>query len=90
MWLCLKDCIPTGVNYKKRGGIGPSVCSLCLRDEETTSHVFVHCETSQYIWKGILFYLKIPNVWSCFTLESDMFQWFTQYPKMKHIPSLLW
>jgi len=36
MWLCLKDSILTGENYKKRGGIGPIVCSLCLKDDETT------------------------------------------------------
>jgi hypothetical protein len=36
MWLCLKDCILTGANYKKRGGIGPVVCILCLKDDETT------------------------------------------------------
>jgi hypothetical protein len=28
MWLCLKDSILTGENYKKRGGIGHVVCIL--------------------------------------------------------------
>jgi len=36
VWLCFHDCILTGENYRCRGGIGPSVCSLCLNDEETT------------------------------------------------------
>jgi hypothetical protein len=89
MWLCLKDCILTGANYRKRGGIGPSICSICLRDEETTTHIFLHCETTQSIWKEILSYLKIPEAWSCSSLEDNMFQWFTQYPKMRHIPFLV-
>jgi len=41
MWLCLKECILSGVNYEKRGGIGPSFCSLYLRNDETTTHLFV-------------------------------------------------
>lgn len=49
MWLCLIDGVFTGANYRRMGGIGPLACSLCLRDEETTSHLFVHCEVSQSI-----------------------------------------
>jgi hypothetical protein len=91
MWLCLMDCILTGANYRRRGGIGPSTCSLCLRDEETTSHLFVHCEVSQSIWKDILIYLKILEAWSCSSLEDNILQWFTTYPKLQHVPFLvLW
>jgi hypothetical protein len=50
MWLCLKDCILIGVNYQKRGGIGPTVCNLCLMNEETTTHLFVECPKTQKIW----------------------------------------
>jgi ribonuclease HI len=89
MWLCLKDCILTGANYRKRGGIGPSVCSLCLRGEETTTHLFVHCATSQSIWKEVLSYLKFPEAWYCSSLEDNLVLWFTKYPKMRHIPFLV-
>jgi hypothetical protein len=89
MWLCLKDCIITGANYRKQGGIGPSVCSLCLKDEETTSHLFIHCETTQFIWKEILNSLNVTDAWKYSTLEDNLLQWFTQYPRMRHIPFLV-
>jgi hypothetical protein len=85
------DCILTGANYRRRARIGSSACILCLRDEETTSHLFVHCEVSQSIWKDILIYLKILEAWSCSSLEDNILQWFTTYPKLQHFPFLvLW
>ena len=41
MWICLKDCVLTGENYRRRGGVGPSVCTLCQKNEETTLHLFI-------------------------------------------------
>jgi hypothetical protein len=89
MWLCLKDCILSGVNFRKRGGIGPSVCSLCLRDEETTTHLFVDCNTTQNIWKDVMNYLKMSGAWSCSSIDENLKLWFIQYPKMRHIPFLV-
>jgi hypothetical protein len=54
MWLCLNDCIILGVNYKKRGGISPFVCCLYLRNEETTTHIFVDCSKTQNIWSEVI------------------------------------
>jgi hypothetical protein len=63
MWLCIKDCILTGINFQKRGGIGPSVCAPCLKDEETTTHLFVDCQNSQHIWVDVLTTLRIDSDW---------------------------
>jgi len=89
IWLCLKDCIIIGANFRKQGGIGTSVCNLFLKDEETTSHLFIHCETTQFIWKKILNFLNITEAWNFSTLEENLLQWFTQYPRMRHIPFLV-
>jgi len=35
MWLSLNNKVLTGENFRRRGGIGPSVCPLCLNNEET-------------------------------------------------------
>jgi hypothetical protein len=51
IWLCLKDQILTSANFRKRGGIGPVVCSLCFQDDETIDHLFIHYEYTQIIWK---------------------------------------
>jgi hypothetical protein len=89
MWLCLKDRILIGANFRKRGGIGPVVCNLCLKDDETTNHLFIHCEYTQYIWKEILSSLKFLDAWNISTLEENLLQWFTIYPKMRYIPFLV-
>jgi hypothetical protein len=62
MWMCLNDCILTGVNFQKRGGIGPTACNLCLKNEETTTHLFVECPITQKIWIEITKFLKIENL----------------------------
>jgi hypothetical protein len=36
MWLCLENKVLIGENFRKRGGIGPSACPLCLNNEEST------------------------------------------------------
>jgi hypothetical protein len=89
MWLCLKDSILTGANYKKRGGIGPVVCILCLQDDETTYHLLIHCEATQNIWKEILKSLNFSDAWMQTTLERNLLHWFTKYPRLKFIPFLV-
>jgi hypothetical protein len=89
MFLCLKDCILIGVNYKKRGGIGPSFCNLCLRNEETTTHLFVDCTKTQNIWSEVLKFLKIDSDWKCSSIEENLKHWFIQFPKLRHIPFLV-
>jgi hypothetical protein len=46
VWLCLHDCILTGENYRHRGGIDPFVCTMCLKDAESTQHLLVTCDVS--------------------------------------------
>lgn len=87
MSLCLKECILTGVNYKKRGAIGPSVCNMCLRNDETTTYFFVGCSKTQKIWSEVLKFLKIDSEWKCSSIEENLKLWFIQFPKLRHIPS---
>ena len=87
MWLCLKDCILTSANYKKRGGI--VVCSLCLKDYETTKHLLIHCEATQNISKEILKSINFSNAWMQTTLERNLFHWFIKYPRMRFIPFMV-
>jgi hypothetical protein len=89
MWMCLKDCILTGTNYQKRGGIGPTTCNLCLKNEETTTHLFVGCPITQKIWTEILNFLKIDSNWNYPSVEENLKNWFLQFPKLRHIPFLV-
>jgi ribonuclease HI len=89
IWLCLMDNILTGVNYQRRGGIGPSVCSLCLNGEDSTDHLFTHCVVSKLIWKEVLSQLMIHDEWGEKGLEDNLLKWFIKYPKLRHIPFMV-
>jgi hypothetical protein len=81
IWLFLYDCVLTGENYRHRGGIGPSVCTLCLKAEETTMHLFVHCTTTQAIWKEVCEHLKIKGTWDRPSLDENLLSWFISFPR---------
>jgi hypothetical protein len=71
MWLSLHDRILTGENFRRRGGIGPTACSLCLQDEETTQHLMVSCEITQQIWKEVCGLLKLNGNWNLLSLKDN-------------------
>ena len=89
MWLCLEDCILIGFNYQKRGGIGPSACTLCLKDEESVTHLFINCQCTQLIWVNALTTLRIDNDWKSPTIEENLKCWFFKFPNSRHIPFLI-
>jgi hypothetical protein len=90
VWLCLKDCILSGVNYKKIEGKGPYACSLCLRDEETTTHLFLDCsKTKTKNWSEVMKSLKMEGEWNCSSIEENLKLWFLQFPKMRYLPFLV-
>jgi hypothetical protein len=61
-WMALMDRIPTRVNLRHRSVLDPGdpcVCVLCGEMEETTSHLFLHCEVTLLIWRKVLNWLDI-------------------------------
>jgi len=61
-WSLLVDRIPTRDNLALRHILAPdasSLCVLCGRWPETSNHLFLHCEVSSLIWRGILNWLEI-------------------------------
>jgi len=81
----------TGESYRKRGGIGPSVCHLCLRDEESIKHLFAECEEALDIWKGVCNQLKIKCSWKHLTVDENLKAWFLLHPKEIAVPFIvLW
>ena len=81
LWLVLKNKVLTWDNIKKKGKIGPGICSLCYTNEETVHHLFSRC----LIWKSILdllcdqlqFYIP-PEV---DTIEEFMDHWASIFPR---------
>jgi len=61
-WMAILDRIPTRSNLVFWGVIPPgeqSNCVLCGVGEETTSHLFLHCEVASLIWRKVLNWLGI-------------------------------
>jgi hypothetical protein len=61
-WMAIMDRIPTGANLRHRNVLPtgePCICVLCGNMEETTSHLFLHCEVALLIWRKVLNWLGI-------------------------------
>jgi hypothetical protein len=50
LWLIVHNCVLTWDNLRKRGFIGPSICTLCQQKEERKEHLFNSFPFSQRIW----------------------------------------
>ena len=59
LWLCLENKILTWDNLLKRGFTGPGLCLLCKENEETISHLFIHCSFYKSVWVEVCKYLNI-------------------------------
>jgi hypothetical protein len=75
MWLALENKILTWDNLRKRGWEGPSVCSLCYREEESIFHIFVSCPFTLQIWNFLAIEYKFTTVWGGNTLLLCFGNW---------------
>ncbi|GLJ09022.1 hypothetical protein SUGI_0100110 [Cryptomeria japonica] len=50
IWLVAQRICLTWENLRKRGFQGPSICYLCMHNEEDCSHLFFLCPFSRDIW----------------------------------------
>ena len=53
LWLTLQDKILSWDCLMRRGFQGPSRCCFCLKDLETTVHLFYWCPRFRYVWSGL-------------------------------------
>ena len=59
-WMAIIDRIPTRANLAFRHVLAlvePCRCILCGHGEETTSHVFLHCDVASLIWRKLMDWL---------------------------------
>jgi len=70
-WRIMHDKVPTDDNLMSRGCLIPSMCSLCLSNNESTFHLFFQCPYTINIWKWFasvlnlnLHFQTIDDIWS--------------------------
>jgi hypothetical protein len=61
LWLLVQNHILTWDNLWKRGFIGPSVCHLCLQQEESMEHLLNQCSFSAEIWDQVAQIMRKTN-----------------------------
>ena len=91
IWILLHNKLLTAENLRKRGINGPSRCALCNSDEETISHLFLHCNFSLLVWRSVLppgMALNFPD--SVVQLFADWSKYFPGSLIKKPILSRLW
>jgi len=77
MWLVLHDCILTWDNLLKRGWQGPSICSFCKLNVESTLHIFFHCSFANVTWHHICSSLGLTGFNYCVSMEAYYRHWFS-------------
>jgi hypothetical protein len=51
VWTVAQKGVLSGENLGKRGWEGPSICLLCLQEEESTNHLLLVCPFSSEVWQ---------------------------------------
>ena len=54
VWLALQNKILTMDNLRRRKMLIVNACPLCLANEESVDHLFLHCKQTKAIWLAIL------------------------------------
>lgn len=77
-WLMLQNCIWTAARLMLRQWPNGYFCQLCVRNLETTSHLFQECGYSRNVWDKVGSWIGAaairPTNW---TPTQDLGQWYT-------------
>jgi hypothetical protein len=76
MWLAIRNRVPTWDILKKRNKQGPSICIMCISEDENISHLFIKCPFAQQISSDIVQWYGFPNLWQGLNIEDCLRIWF--------------
>jgi hypothetical protein len=85
-WLMLENKLLFWDNLQARGWEGPSRCSLCARDIESSLHVFVFCSFTRAVWTATTTALKIPTHWSGNNIHTCFQNWILNSSTIPMLP----
>lgn len=63
-------------------------CVLCLRDEESVDHIFIHCVYANMVWDFFLIHLRISWSWPSHLDELMILDWWIC--DLEVLPSIMW
>jgi len=77
-WKVLLNCVPTKANLVLRNVLHPEdsiLCVMCNGAEETSSHLFLHCNVAMGVWSRLMYcvdchFITPPNLfvhWECWS-----------------------
>jgi len=83
VWHLLRNRLPTRDNLVQRGILLPTdgTCVTGCDVLESTTHLFLHCDTFSELWSSVRFWLGIYSVPS-----GELRHHFTQFTKMTGMP----
>jgi hypothetical protein len=74
LWLLLKNRIWTAARLQRRGWPNEYFCQLCVRNLETSSHLFIECGIVRSIWEGMAAWLGMPSLAPTNWLQTNNLQ----------------
>jgi ribonuclease HI len=89
MWLVLEGKTLTWDTLQRRGWIGPGRCSLCIRDAESISHMFVDCLFTHTLWRDLLDHYKIITPWEGRSINNCVEDWIKKEKVFKTFPIIV-
>lgn len=91
MWLCIKTRFTLGKTCRRKGFIGPGICSLCHEAEETLNHMLGSCKFFHTSWNEMCWTLQLQSSWKQEQFVDNIKHWFALNGKQKFMISfLLW
>jgi len=84
-WLMLQNRIWTAARLQLRGWPNEYFCPLCIRNQETVSHLFQECCFSKMIWDKVGSWIAAmalrPDNWGQMTWANGSSRWVTAVSK---------
>ena len=61
----------------------------CIKEDETTNHLLVHCEFKKLVWLEVRKELKFTYHWVYHTFGSSFYKWIMDINYSKEIPCFI-
>jgi ribonuclease HI len=89
IWLMVENKILTWEILQRRGFIGPSICMLCKKHEESTQHLFMECSFTVEVWRKLKNSINYSGNWAGNNLMECFKQWKVLNFPFQTLPALI-